>query len=417
MADEKLMEILWQGAEAWNRWRAENNYGVIDLRKADLFKATLRGVNLRDVELYGANIGEADLSGADLSGANLCKVNLEKTNLESVDLSETDSREADLRRANLKGAYLVRSSLIEANMGGADLRGANLSGADLVRTNLREADLREVDLSVADLSEADLVGADLRWTNLVEADLRWTNLIEADLHEADLRRAKCGGTIFANVDLSLVHGLTAVTHTGRSTIGIDTLFRSKGKIPDIFLRGCGVPESLITFLPSLMEDAIQFYSCFISYSHADRDFARRLHDSLQGKGIRCWLDEHQLNPGDPLHPTIYEAIRLYDKIVLCCSETAMKSWWVEKEFSRGVKKEEDYRLPLIIPLDLDGYLFSPACDGWVADELRQRLVADFKGWKDHDVFEAALPKVVNALREDGGKPPPPVSKLKPRPKG
>jgi hypothetical protein len=58
----------------------------------------------------------------------------------------------------------------------------------------------------------------------------------------------------------------------------------------------------------------RFYSCFISYSHEDKAFARLLHDRLQGQGIRCWLDEHQLLPGDDLHEGIDRGIRLWDII-------------------------------------------------------------------------------------------------------
>ena len=36
------------------------------------------------------------------------------------------------------------------------------------------------------------------------------------------------------------------------------------------------------------------YWAFISYSHADKDFARKLHNVLQENGIRVWLDEKQL---------------------------------------------------------------------------------------------------------------------------
>jgi len=50
-------------------------------------------------------------------------------------------------------------------------------------------------------------------------------------------------------------------------------------------------------------EPIQFYSCFISYNHTDKSFARRVHDTLQGRVIRCWLDEKQMIPGDD----IYEA--------------------------------------------------------------------------------------------------------------
>ena len=71
---------------------------------------------------------------------------------------------------------------------------------------------------------------------------------------------------------------------------------SEGDFSGADLRGCGVPENFIAYAKSLVENPIEFYSCFISYSHADASFARRLHDALQGRGIRCWLDEHQLLP-------------------------------------------------------------------------------------------------------------------------
>jgi hypothetical protein len=58
------------------------------------------------------------------------------------------------------------------------------------------------------------------------------------------------------------------------------LLPSSGQLLLAFLRGCGLPENLITYLPSLLNRAIQFYSCFISYNYTDRAFARRLHDTL-----------------------------------------------------------------------------------------------------------------------------------------
>jgi hypothetical protein len=83
-----------------------------------------------------------------------------------------------------------------------------------------------------------------------------------------------------------------VEHWGPSIIGIDTLYRSHGNIPEVFLRGTGVSEDFIPYTKSLVGRPFEFYSCFISYSHADQPFAHRLHDQLQGRGIRCWLDEH-----------------------------------------------------------------------------------------------------------------------------
>src|SRR5437879_2021227 len=43
-----------------------------------------------------------------------------------------------------------------------------------------------------------------------------------------------------------------------------------------FLRGCGLPETFLEYIPSLLSNPIQFYSCFISYSTTDQEFADRL---------------------------------------------------------------------------------------------------------------------------------------------
>jgi hypothetical protein len=40
--------------------------------------------------------------------------------------------------------------------------------------------------------------------------------------------------------------------------------------------------------------AFQHYSCFISYSAKDQEFAERLHADLQNKGVRCWFAPHDL---------------------------------------------------------------------------------------------------------------------------
>ena len=120
------------------------------------------------------------------------------------------------------------------------------------------------------------------------AKLAVANLSGANLNSAGLSRAICSWTIFGDVDLSGTAGLDSVDHNGPSIIGTDTLFRSQGKIPEAFLRGCGVPDVLITFHGSLTGAALEFYSCFISFTEADDAFSKRLYNDLQGEGVRCW---------------------------------------------------------------------------------------------------------------------------------
>jgi TIR domain len=213
--------------------------------------------------------------------------------------------------------------------------------------------------------------------------------------------------------LSGVKGLDAINHGGPSTIGIDTLYRSGGNIPHVFLRGAGVPDSFISYADSLVGKPLEFYSCFISYSHADKSFARRLHDTLQGQGIRCWLDEHQLLPGDDIYDQVDRGIRLWDKVLLCCSKASLSSWWVDNEIGKAFAKEQTLmkerqkKALALIPLDIDGALFTWQ-DG-KADEIRRRLASDFTGWEhSNEKFEAQLERLTRALRTDGaGREPPP----------
>src|SRR5947208_1772889 len=96
---------------------------------------------------------------------------------------------------------------------------------------------RKAGEAIPSLSRADLRGADLSQAGLSQADLR-----RAGLSGADLTGARCGFTAFADVDLSGVKGLDSVVHLAPSTLGTDTLIRSQGKIPEAFLRGCGLPD-------------------------------------------------------------------------------------------------------------------------------------------------------------------------------
>src|SRR5439155_1594889 len=116
-------------------------------------------------------------------------------------------------------------------------------------------------------------------------------------------------TVFADVDLSGCKGLETCQHIGPSSIDIRTLQRS-GPLLLAFLRGVGLPDALIEYLPSLLNQAIQHYSCFISYSSKDDAFARRLHADLQAKGVRCWFAPEDMRIGAKILDTIDEAIRL-----------------------------------------------------------------------------------------------------------
>jgi hypothetical protein len=304
-------------------------------------------------------------------------------------------------------------------------QGANLSRANLANARLTAADLSGTILTAANLSGAQLDAARLSTTNLAGARLNKASLNDtlfeaADVSEADLSHAIVDFTKFLDIDLSRAKGLECLNHTGPSIIGIETLFLSQGNIPDKFLRSAGVPEEVIDIARSLRSGLpIQFCSCFISYSHEDKAFADLLYDRLQARGIRCWLDEHQLLPGDDLHEGIDRGIRLWDKVLLCASKASLTSWWVDSEINRAfqkeaqIMKERGVKVLALIPLNLDGYLFSADYQGGKKTEITSRVAANFVGWeKDHALFDWELEKVIRALRTgEGGREKPPSPRL------
>ncbi len=355
MADQRQLEILKKGPRLWNEFRE---------RKADLVP---------------------DLVEADLRGADLTEVNFKRANLKAAKLDRANLTRAKLGGANLRGANLPETNLRWADLGAATLRQANLIGA-----NLGAAILMDVDLTRADLTEADLTKADLIWAVFSTASLDRTKFDQSHLHR----------TVFADVDLSAAKGLEAITHEGPSTIGIDTIYRSGGNIPEVFLRGCGVPDSFIAHAKALVGKPIEFYSCFISYSELDQEFAERLCADLQAKRLRCWYFPESAKWGEPVWGEIDQGIKVYDKLIVICSQHSLVSRPVLREIERALQREDREGRNVLFPLRIDEYLFEQWEHPRKADVL-SKVVGDFRGW-DHGVekYRLSFEKLLKALRAE-----------------
>ncbi len=92
MANNEQTDLLKQGSQAWNAWRAEQTEATVDLSGG-----ALRGLDLEGADLSGADLKDADLRGANLSDANLTAAHLEGSNLFKAIIKDADLNEADLR--------------------------------------------------------------------------------------------------------------------------------------------------------------------------------------------------------------------------------------------------------------------------------------------------------------------------------
>jgi len=364
MANQEHLDILAKGVGPWNAWRGQTA-GVPSLEFA-----ALRGAHMDYIRLSSARLTSAELAGASL-------------------------RHADLTGAQLLGADLTGAHLAEADLSGADLNGADLSGADLSNAALIRASFRGAVLNRANLCGTHLHGADIRG---------------AHLNETDFASASLGNTYFANVDLSTAKGLDTTRSAAPSSIGLDTIYRSHGRIPEAFLRGAGVPENFITFMRSLTGVALEFYSCFISYSTKDQDFADRLYADLQARGVRCWFAPHDIQGGQKIHEQIDEAIRGYDKLLLILSDASMNSNWVKTEIANARDREEQQKRQMLFPITIvplphikDWKLFDADRGIDSAREIREYFIPDFSNWKEHDLYQKEFDRLLRDLRSDAAR--------------
>ena len=338
MGGQRHLAILRRGVLAWNSWRARN----------PSVRPDFQGCDLRGFDLRGASLSEANLTWANLLRCDL--------------------RDADLRRASLTWANLLEAKLACAGLSRATLTSANLY-------------------------ETDLTGADLTF-----ADLTFCNLTRTKLAGARLHFAAFGRTTLGDLDLGLVEGLDQVRHAWSSSVGIDTIYRSGGKLSRDFLLAAGVPQNLIEQLPTLTPaDPSRFYSCFISHSTKDRRFCDRLHGDLITNGIRTWYFPEHARWGQPVWREIDRSIKEHDKLVVVCSENSLTSRPVLREIERALHAEDREGRAVLFPIRIDDYVLR----GWDHERRSDvicRVVGDFRGWsRSAERYRGAFQKLLEGL--------------------
>jgi hypothetical protein len=178
----------------------------------------------------------------------------------------------------------------------------------------------------------------------------------------------------------------------------------------VFLREAGVPEDFITFIPSLVGRAIEFYSCFISYSHQDKEFSQRLHSRMRSENLRVWYAPEDMKGGKKLHEEIFSAIQIHDRLLLVLSEDSMKRERVTTEIRRAIKVEREENRRKLFPIRLVDLEVIQKWECFDADsgkdlavELREYYIPDFSNWKDHDSFENEFAKLIKANSRSQGR--------------
>lgn len=278
-----------------------------------------------------------------------------------------------------------------------DLTEVDFSDAILLNVTFVGALCRDASFARAQIFQALFRSAPMSHCDFRDSNIRSTTFEGCHVEGADFTNSVFDSNTFAYIGLHDTVGLHTIEHFSPSSIGLDTFFLSGG-LPETFLRGAGIPEEFIQYASSLVGEAIEYYSCFLSYSSKDDEFARRLYRDLQGKNVRTWFAREDLKIGDRFDLRIDESIRLHDKLVIILSANSVNSNWVETEVKSALEREQKEGKDVLFPIAIDEEGFTSK-QPWAKAIRLQRHIGDFRKWKSHDDYTAAFDRLVRDLKK------------------
>lgn len=129
---------------------------------------------------------------------------------------------------------------------------------------------------------------------------------------------------------------------------------------------------------------------FISYSHANADFAEKLAFQLVKARAQVWIDRWELNVGDSLLQRIEEAVTGASALIVVLSKASVASEWCRKELTAGLMRELEEKRVVVMPVLLE------SCD--IPLFLRDKKYADFRS--DFDAGLSDLLKGISRVTND-----------------
>lgn len=409
MANPHHVELLKQGVEPWNTWRAAHPDLRPDLSYADLQHLDLSGVDFRSTDLSHALLSHSMLVGAQLNHSNFSYATLEKMECASSDLNDALFDHASLQEALLTESSAVAASFQQATLSSARMIEVDLSSADFSRAILSGADLSNSDLTSARFHHALLFGTKLTWTRLKQTSLDYAYLGHANFTYAQFEETWChyammGWTQLHDIDLSQMQGLETVVHMGPSEISVRTLSRSRGQIPEAFLVGCGLPAPLISQYRSPSSPFVPVPRCFIYYNEADQLVAERLQRDLSERGVRCWLQvdtvldsitDFDMIMEDPAYranflSTLAFDPDMFDQVVLLLSSQSCAKEELQGFIILMQEQEQARRMPVIYPVMIEKDVSLTENVELLLQKTKNKRIWDFRGHEDQRTYLEAL---------------------------
>ena len=139
------------------------------------------------------------------------------------------------------------------------------------------------------------------------------------------------------------------------------------------------------------------YDVFLSHAALDKAVVHRLAERLRDDGLRVWLDDWEIRPGDLIGLKIEEGLENSRTLVLAMSANAFTSEWVTLERHTALFRDPTSAQRRFIPLRLD--------DAEIKDTLRQYAYVDWRQPSDEQyarLLAACRPPFAEAFFQDFG---------------
>jgi len=132
------------------------------------------------------------------------------------------------------------------------------------------------------------------------------------------------------------------------------------------------------------------WDVFLSHSAHDKEQVRRLAEKLRDAGLRVWLDEWVIQPGDDIYAAIEHGLEYAGTLILCMSQASMGSDWGTLERNTTLFRDPQNRERRFIPLMLE-------------DCKRSAVISRlaYVDWRDED--EETLTKLIQSCQATGKK--------------
>jgi hypothetical protein len=185
-------------------------------------------------------------------------------------------------------------------------------------------------------------------------------------------------------------------HQGPSLLGLHTLAISYQSLPETFLEGTGVTETLLAAARAGGNRLGAYPTCLVSSASSDLVFAEQLRQDLQAQGVVCESLPYDKDPATSEY--VIKLCSVYDRVLLIFSDQMATGDSRRDKFCGDtlylIQKWNGGR---IVRLFLNP--IGPLLQRFLVPR-RSRMDQDFTDWKEQERYQHAFGKLLRDLKGD-----------------